>query len=541
MTDVIVVGSGPGGVNAAAALIEAGRTVLMLDYGNEDTHYPPLIPRDSFTRIRHTDRDQHRYFLGDRFEGIPLGPVAVGAQLTPPRLHVFADAAELLPVTPSAFSAPQSLAKGGMGAAWSGGAFPFVGEELREMGLTLDELQGHYDAVAERIGVCGERDDLVPFLPTSPSMMPALEVDSNAESILSRYRRRRTALNAAGFFLGRPRIAACTRRHRGRGPHGYCDMAYWADMDRSIYRPQWTLEELTRSPRFTYLNRRLAESFVEREESVRARVKHADSGEAETHSARALVLAAGAVGSARIALRSLGGEGTEVPILCNPYSYVAMLNLGLFGRPTRDRRYSMGQLTAVVQRKDHDLVLANVFSYRSLLTFKLLKESPLAYRDSLRILRLLIPYLAILGVHHEDRPSKEKVCRLRQGSSGAPDRLEIRYRSSEDELHAQRASERRVCAFFRRLGCWPLRISRPGHGSSLHYAGTLPMRPGGELTCDLNGRLRGTRAVYVSDASVFPWLPAKGLTFTLMANANRVGTLLAARLRSEDAPARLGP
>jgi phytoene dehydrogenase-like protein len=33
VTDVIVVGSGPGGVNAAAALIAAGRAVRMVDVG----------------------------------------------------------------------------------------------------------------------------------------------------------------------------------------------------------------------------------------------------------------------------------------------------------------------------------------------------------------------------------------------------------------------------------------------------------------------------------------------------------------------------
>jgi choline dehydrogenase-like flavoprotein len=43
------------------------------------------------------------------------------------------------------------------------------------------------------------------------------------------------------------------------------------------------------------------------------------------------------------------------------------------------------------------------------------------------------------------------------------------------------------------------------------------------LTTDVDGRLRGTRAVYVADGAVFPRLPSKGLTFTMMANANRVG------------------
>jgi choline dehydrogenase-like flavoprotein len=533
VTDVIVVGSGPGGVNAAAALVEAGCTVCILDYGNQDSGYQELVPKESFTEIRRSDPDQHRYFLGDRFEGVPLGRVGAGAQLTPPRMHVLADARERLPVDADAFSASLSLARGGLGAAWSAGVFPFVDDELEEMGLSLDSLQRHYDAVAERIGVCGERDDLEPFFPPSPSMMPALEVDSNAESILSRYRRQRTAFNAAGFFLGRPRIAACSKSYRGRGPHRYCDLAYWADIDRSIYRPQWTLDELARSDRFTYLDRRLVESFVEDENGVSVRVSHADSREPETHHARALVLAAGAMGSARIALRSLRRYDTPVPILCNPYSYVAMLNLGLFGRSTKDRRHSLGQLTAVLQSpEDSGLVQAQVFSYRSLLTFKLMKELPIGYADSRRILRLLVPYLAILGLHHEDRSSQQKVCLLRRGTGESPDRLEVRYSPSTDERRAQRSAERRLLGFFRRLGCLPLKAIQPGQGSSLHYAGTLPMRPsGGELSCAPDGRLRGTRAVYLGDGSVFPWLPAKGLTFTLAANADRVGTQLAERLR----------
>ena len=72
------------------------------------------------------------------------------------------------------FQVSMSLARGGLGAGWSAGVFPFTDDELRDTGIGLAELGRHYDAVAERIGVCGERDDLEPFFPSSPSMMPAL-------------------------------------------------------------------------------------------------------------------------------------------------------------------------------------------------------------------------------------------------------------------------------------------------------------------------------------------------------------------------------
>ena len=73
-----------------------------------------------------------------------------------------------------------------------------------------------------------------------------------------------------------------------------------------------------------------------------------------------------------------------------------------------------------------------------------------------------------------------------------------------------------------------LRPVHPQHGSSVHYASTLPFSTADKpLTTEPSGRLRGTRIVYIADGAAFRYLPAKGLTSTLMANANRVGQQVA--------------
>jgi hypothetical protein len=267
---------------------------------------------------------------------------------------------------------------------------------------------------------------------------------------------------------------------------------------------------------------------------VRVEATHADTGVREAHEARALVLAAGTFGTARLVLRSLERYDTPVPLVSNAYTYVPTLNLRMLGRPTRDPRFSQAQLTAVLVREQPQrrLVQAQVFSYRSLLTFKLMKELPLAAVHSRRILQALMSCFTILGIHHEDRPTPTKTCTLRRGASGGPDVLHIDYRPSAAEERMQRDDESALLRCFRRLGCLPLKRIRPGHGSSIHYAGTFPItaedRP---LTCDRDGRLRDTRAVYLADGSVFPWLPPKGLTFNIMANADRVGAIVAEHLR----------
>lgn len=528
MTDAIVVGSGPGGVQAAAALVEAGRTVLLLDFGDVDRRYAPLVPDADFLEVRRTDERQHRYFLGDDFEGVPFAGVRVGAQLTPPRQHIVADDPRLA-ATSDGFAVVQSLARGGLGAGWGAGVFPFSDTELASMGWSLAAMQPHYDAVAGRIGVAGAADDLSTFFPDLADTMPALELDSAATAVFDAYRRRRAALNGRGFFLGHARLAVATRPHRGRGPERYRDMAYWADPDRSVYRPQWTLEELEGRPGFTYLADRLVRRFVEEDRGVVVEASTRSGGLTEQHRARTLVLAAGTLGTARIVLRSLERWDTPVPILCNPYTYVPTVNLRAFGRAIQDRRSSLAQLTAVMRAGAGRLLQAQVFSYRSLLTFKLMKELPLDYRTSRQALRRMIPYFSILGIHHEDRPTPAKRCMLRRTDEHGV--LDVRYQPEAEECARQRADERRMLRFFLGLGCVPLTVMRPGHGANMHYAGTFPMAvDGGDLTCDRRGRLRPTRAVYLADGSVFPWLPPKGLTFNLMAHADRVGAHLGREL-----------
>jgi len=531
MTDAIVVGSGPGGVHAAAALIEAGRSVLMLDFGERDDRYASLIPEQDFVQIRRSDPEQHRYFLGDDFEGIPFGEVRVGAQLTPPRQHIVARDGRLGAAS-DGFAVVQSLAQGGLGAGWGAGVFPFSDDELGAMGLSLADLQPHYDVVVRRIGVAGAPDDLARFFPESPGMLPPTRLDGPSEAVLEAYRRRRASLNGRGFFLGHARLAVATEPHRGRGPERYRDMAYWADLDRSVYRPQWTLDELRNGPRFTYLPDRLVRRFEEEETGVVVEASTRSGGLTEQHRARSLVLAAGALGTARIALRSLERWDVPVPILCNPYTYVPTLNLRVLGRPVEDRRSSLAQLTAMSRADDGTgrLVQAQVFSYRSLLTFKLMKELPLDHRAARQALQYVMPAFTILGIHHEDRPLGIKECRLERAAPGS-DVLHVRYEPTDDETRRQRTDEHRLLRVFLRLGCLPLGVVRPGHGANMHYAGTLPMRAdGGDLTCDQRGRLRPTRNVYVADGAVFPSLPPKGLTFNIMAHADRVGTLLGRKL-----------
>jgi hypothetical protein len=195
----------------------------------------------------------------------------------------------------------------------------------------------------------------------------------------------------------------------------------------------------------------------------------------------------------------------------------------MLGRPAETRRHSLAQLSGVyTDRASDDKVILSLFSYRSLLMFKLIKEMPMSPRLGLLTARLLLSALTIVGVHHPDRRTPAKTMTLR-GRSDA-DRLEISYATAPDEQSRIDASIAGISGTLREIGCLALGRIAPGNGSSIHYAGALGIT--GDRTdvlgTDASGRLHRAPSVYVGDSANWRFLPAKGLTLSLMANARRV-------------------
>ena len=321
--------------------------------------------------------------------------------------------------------------------------------------------------------------------------------------------------------MGRPRLRRLrTRQHRGRGPHGYLDLDYWADMDRSVYRPQWTLDELLQAPSFT-----LPEP-PDRPDVPRGRQpgdgrRRARGRRRREHTSPALVLAAGTFGTARIVLRSVDRYETRIPMVCNAYAYVPMLNLAAcLPRRATPRHQSLTRDT------DCD---GRAAGSRAAVAGVLVPLAPDVQADegmprrsrTVRRGRSSAPDADVRGPghHHEDRRGR-KYCVLHRG---APDRLEIGYKQSPPRSDDAARRRRLLLGFMRKLGCVPLKTIRPATARGLHHGGTFPIVPESDdpSRAIAASQLRATRAVCLPTAPSSV-APAEGLTFNIVAERRRV-------------------
>jgi hypothetical protein len=532
--DIIVVGSGLAGAHACKTLVDAGANVLLLDAGITGPKSGNRFPDLDFESIRRQVSDQRRLFLGDDFEGIPWGALKAGAQLTPQRQYVMRGVEHWLKLASDNFHPFESLAFGGLGNAWGAGCYLFSDEEFRKMGFDRQLFMDGYQTVADRIGISAADDDAAPFMVKGLNgIMPALRPEPRMEALLNKYDNRREQLNRKGFFMGRPALAAITEDRRGRKAFDYADMEFWHDQQRSVYRPWMTIDDLNERPGFQKLLGKLATSFEETEEGVNLTVLDMNNGTRETYRAKRLMLCPGVLGTARLVMRSLP-NAERLPILCNPYSYVPMLDWRQMGRSMPARRSGMGQLVMFhdPDGRNADVAMAAMFSYRSLMLFRLVKEAPLNLSDGRALMQYLLSGITISGIHHPESGGDDRFLTMESdATTPTGDRMRATYRLSKEEKEGIRVREGRFFQAFRSLGQWPLRKVDPGMGSSIHYAGALPVsRQERPFSTSEEGRLHGTRSVWVGDASSFRYLPAKGISFTIMANAHRVArNLLAAQ------------
>ena len=526
--DIIVVGSGMTGAHSAQTLVDAGLKVCMLDVGFKDNYYKNIIPKDDFCAIRKNESNQDKIFLGKQFESIQLGRVKIGAQLTPGRAHIIKGMNKYLPIVSNTFSAYESLAYGGLGSGWGGAAFTFSDPELRAMGLNSNELEKAYNVINSRIGISGNRDDGSQYCNVKlKNLQSSVTLDSNNLLIYENYLRNKSKINNLGIFMGRSNLAAITEDFNGREKLKYREMSFYDDHGESVYRPWITINELIKKNNFIYQSATLVTSYIEKGGIVEVHSFDINTNEKKVFKCKKLVLASGVLSTARIVLRAAGSD-QRLPLLCNSYAYLSAINLKKIAGSIENRKTSLSQLFMFYDKfgNNMDVSTCSLYSYRSLLSFRIIKEMPLAMRDSRLLMRYLLPALSIIGIHHPERASDSKYLFLNKDNSRITgDVLHINYKLSKEETAENKKREWTIRKSLFKLGLLPLTKQTPKMGASIHYCGTMPFS-NIEKSFGLysNGKLMGSKNVFVADGSGFKYLPAKGITLTLMANAHNVAS-----------------
>ena len=530
METIVVVGSGASGVHFAQTALEKGYRVVMLDVGRPRPE--PVAPEYDFVSLKTKVQDPVQYFLGSRFESLILPDYNAEYYGFPPhKQYIFRTAGDFR-YRAEGFSPLVSFASGGLAEAWTGGCYPFNAEEIAAFPFSFDVLNEYYGRVARRIGVSGTKDDLSRFFPMHDGLLPALELDEHSNRLLETYAKRRDYFQSKlRCYMGRSRSATLSVDHNGRKACSYSGRCLWGCPSDSLYTPSVTLRWCQRHPNFEYRGGLYVSHFrVSSEGRVKKLIAYqAGSGNTVEMDVSKLVLAAGTLCSSHIFLNSVYRDTNQIVtlrgLMDNRQVLMPFVNLKMIGRPYDANTYQYHQVAFGLESdRPMDYVHGLVTTLKTASIHPVIQTMPLDFGGAISLFRNIHAALGLVNINFSDERREGNQITLEAGPDGTQ-RLAIQYAPEASEPQRMKS----VLGTFRKI-LWKLGCVAPSGmthlrpmGASVHYAGTIPMTAdGGSLTCTPDGRSRDFENLWFADGTTFPALPAKNLTFTLMANAMRI-------------------
>lgn len=530
MNKVLIVGSGASGVHFALTLLRKGYRVLMLDAGL--SRPDPVNPEDSFNELKKNLADPVDYFLGDDFEAV-VYPGSTGEYYGfPPNKRYIFERPDWFQWNAEGFAPLFSFASGGLAETWTGGVYPLNDKELSDFPFGLDELSPYYDEISRRIGISGAIDDLTRFYPVHDHLLDPLRLDRQSTALLDAYGKRRDHINKdLNCYLGRARVATLTRDLGERKACSYTGRCLWGCPSDAFYTPSITLRECMGYDAFDYHRGYYAQYF---RTDGRGRIKglvatSGTTGEKKEFEADGFVLAAGTLSSAKIFLDTIRNEnGGEAPslkgLMDNRQILIPFINLNLIGQNYEDESYQYHQLAMGFPEGDR-YYHALITTLKTALVHPIVQNIPLDLRTALNVFRNVRAGLGVVNLNFDDHRRDTNSVSIETDPRTGTTRLKIVYSPPDGEAAVLDRTVKKVKKVLRKLGCIvpPFMMHLRPMGASVHYAGTVPMSvTPGPLTTSEYGRSHDYENLYFADGSTFPSLPAKNLTFALMANAARI-------------------
>jgi choline dehydrogenase-like flavoprotein len=511
-----VVGSGPAGVACASALLARGAKVLMLDAGIVlENSRRALVDKMAAQKPADWSAAQ----LADFKSGMTAGAKGIPLKLAYGSDYPYRETDAHLPADYDGVALRPSLAQGGFSAVWGAAMMPYAERDMAGWPVAPKNLAEHYSAVAKLTGFSGVHDDLEKIFPLHTEPPAVLALSAQAKILHTRLAENRAALQVAGIYFGQARTAV----RAGENGCVYCGLCMYGCPYGFIYNADQTLRALRQNPNFTYRADCVVEKVREDGETVFVAGHHRVSREPFEIAASRVHLAAGVVSTAGIVLRSREIFDRPVRLKDSQYYLFPLLLTRRAGDVRREALHSLSQL--FVEIFDDEItprsVHLQIYSYNDLVGQAVRQPfGPLAKIFGPLARALEDRMLIVQGYLHSDHSSQIAVRLQTDG------RLKLQAELNPEVRPAIRRVLKKLFRHRQQFGAWPLapmlQVSEPGRG--FHNGGSFPMRANpGELETDVLGRVRGWRRIHIVDASVLPDIPATQITFSVMANAHRIG------------------
>lgn len=487
----LVVGSGPAGLSCAYALLKKGHPVCMVDHAPLNLGIPKLVD------------DKKLY--GAFFENNPDRLKPNYGSLNP-----YDFSFGLKKTNSSIFS---SAITGGFSEVWGRVFLPYKNDDLESWPLREEDLRHAYEVVSRevlQIHSCAyESQEFSHYSPT-------YEILPTGAKLRTKLKRMRDFdWSSKKMYFEQTRIA-CNKNAKTCIQCGDCIAGCPEDI---LFSTRVFLKKLFEFPHFKFIPDTEVLKYAEQPDQIKVYCRKSKTQTEEIISAKKIFLGGGVLPTFKIISESMAQDKPIKKIVKDSQYYIFPFLTFSSWIPRDEKYHSLCQWIMGIRdgKISKHRIHIQFYLYNKVYGEQLLRQLGFLYPLLKPMMHFIERHLGIMQIflHSDDSPD-----------------LKIENNGGKLSIEGQGVSPISSWALFRKLlnllgfGLIPLYLpSRKLPGASFHSGGTFPMRQDPQfLETNTQGRLAGFNRVYVVDASNFPSIPGTTITYTIMANAYRIGS-----------------
>ena len=420
---------------------------------------------------------------------------------------------------------PFSQALGGYSVAWGGAVLPPNENDLTPNAFDYTDLTTSMNFLSKHISMPFFEDSLTEHFPNfgEKNQQINLELSRSQKLLLKRLSRIQNSDPNDLLIVGQSRLLTKTS-----GPFScrYCGMCSHGCAYDSIFSSESEIRKFVEQGRIEYFSGRKVIGVHDFNGKARIDYLNLENGKNETFEADYVFVAAGAVNSTKIAIKSFGLEKEAVRFqktggFVRPY--FSLRKIG-FDWPKQNTQ-------ANIFMEIKDVNLSKFWIHSQVSSPNDIVVLGLGYLNSQRLLRLLTPLkgfflnhlvIVMTNLHSAEGPFYNLTTKPVGDDLKFNGVLEIphSYRKFENRV------ERKIKKSLARIGLFAIPFTRKGvsNGPGYHVGGSMPIGGKGKLATDELGRFTHNSKISFVDTSVLPSIPATTIGFFTMANAHRITT-----------------
>jgi choline dehydrogenase-like flavoprotein len=407
---------------------------------------------------------------------------------------------------------------GGFGSVWGATVLPFTDNDLVNWPLRASDLAPSYQHVASYVPISSAEDDLEQHFPRFLGERDGLAVSPQIQALAGAIERRKHALHRCGIWSGRSRVAVDTLG--GATTCRYCGACLDGCVYGALFSPRrlWTQLEEDGVP---IRRGHYALEFRESPNEVETVLIDLSAGSTRVVRSRRLFVGAGAINSTRLVARSLCLTQRPIRLLDSQYFFFPFLS---YEKVAKASSFTLAELFLEVlnPRLGPFFTHFQVYGLNSIFCQAIRAVVPRVARIPPLLRQVEQRFYLFQGFLHSHLSGHLEL--TLEASDARKDRLKIRGVENPRSIRVARAAQRLIRKNLIGYGIVPpFYLKMASLGRSFHVGGSFPM--GGEdpvFRSDRCGRPATLNRVHLLDAATFPSIPATTITFSIMANADRI-------------------